>query len=195
MEKEEASLKGQFLISENTLIDPNFYKTVVLVVEHNSDGALGIVINRPIENDLTDVLLDLKVDNLPSIPLNWGGPVHETLLFLLHKGIPREFRSASAIDVSPSFVFEPDFNAILPFIKEHPKLINKSVKLFPFAGCAGWGPGQLEEEMKKDLWIPLDFNLDLLLHKKRRKIWEEALKLKGGLYAIMAITGFKPSMN
>jgi len=106
-------LAGYFLISDTELIDPNFYRTVVLILSHDENGALGLVINRP----SATTIADLSTDELSDSPfvehtVNVGGPVDQNYLFALHTGLLDNYKSESSIESVPGIVFEPDFSLL-----------------------------------------------------------------------------------
>jgi putative transcriptional regulator len=170
-----ASLKGQFLMAMPGLADPNFSQTVTCICEHNESGAMGIIINRQHEMlSAKDVFEELSIAfSFPaeSIPIYIGGPVHSGELFILH-GPPLEWEAS--LKVTP-FLSLSNTRDILEAIAagRGPRSLLISI------GCAGWGPGQLESEIKDNAWLTcpaFEENLFLLPVEVR---WEEAVKRIG----------------
>jgi putative transcriptional regulator len=169
------SLKGHFLVAMPGLADPNFSQTVTCVCEHNEQGAMGIVINR-IHDGLwaKDIFEELSIRggmNAGSIPIHAGGPVHRGELFILH-GEPLVWEAS--LRVTPSLALT-NTRDILEAIAsgQGPKAFMISL------GCAGWGPGQLEAEIKENAWLThpvFDENIFVLPVALR---WEEVLKKLG----------------
>jgi putative transcriptional regulator len=169
------SLKGHFLVAMPGLADPNFSQTVTCICEHNEQGAMGIVINR-VHDGLCakDIFEELSIRggmNAESIPIHAGGPVHRGELFILH-GRPLVWEAS--LMVSPSLALT-NTRDILEAIAagQGPKAFMISL------GCAGWGPGQLEAEIKENAWLThpvFDENIFVLPVALR---WEEALRKMG----------------
>ena len=86
-------LTGQFLIAETELQDPNFFRTVVLIVHHNEEGAFGLVVNRQSDVTAGEVIDEVEGSALEDAPVFVGGPVQQNYVFALHSGIPARYRS------------------------------------------------------------------------------------------------------
>ena len=165
------SLKGQFLMAMPALRDPNFHQTVVCISEHTRDGAVGIVINR-VHAALTAAAIydELKMDHQPEmgqVPIHLGGPVHASELFLLH-GPP--FDENVSLRVTPSLAMSTTRDVLQRIAW------GKSAAAYLIAlGCAGWGPGQLEEEIRQNAWLTSDIDEQILFETPVDKRWEAAL--------------------
>lgn len=147
--KDTDSLAGRLLLSHPAMKDPNFHRTVVLMSAHDADGALGVVLNRPLGGRLAELSADFALGPLAAVPLYDGGPVEKEKLILaawrwresghefeLHFGLDPE--RATALADTPGCT------------------------LRGFLGYSGWGKGQLENEMKHRTWFvagPADYNL------------------------------------
>jgi putative transcriptional regulator len=167
-----ASLAGQFLIATPAMRDPRFQNAVLVMVRHNHDGAMAIVINRPAGDQPTGSLLEAIGEKSEgasgTVPVFVGGPVEPELGFVLHSvdyrrpetlGITAEV----ALTVTPE-VFR-DIAA-----KAGPK---KSLLAF---GYAGWAPGQLESEMARNTWYTAPLDARLVFDVDRDKVWELAVE-------------------
>lgn len=171
----ENSLKGQFLIAMPALMDPNFYQSVVCISEHTEEGALGLVINR-VHSTLTaeaifDELSISFASESATLPIYLGGPVHLSEIFILH-GPP--------FDAEASFVITPTL--ALSNTREVLQRIawGKGPTAFIISlGCAGWGPGQLEKEIRENAWLTCDASEEVLFHIPVEKRWEAALHRMG----------------
>jgi putative transcriptional regulator len=144
-----ASLAGQLLLSHPAMKDPNFGRTVVLLSAHDADGALGVVLNRPLGRRLGELGVDFALGPLSRVPLYQGGPV-ETEKLILAGWRWRETTSEFELQ----FGLDPDRAAQLA--------LDPAATLRGFLGYAGWGKGQLEREMKQQTWFvagPADYNL------------------------------------
>ena len=150
MENKDLSyLKGQFLIAMPALNDPNFFQTVTCISEHNSDGAVGIIVNR-IHPGLSGKIIfdELKMNYIPeaeNIIIHLGGPVHIGEIFVLH-GPPFDWEGCLMVTPYLAMSNTRDIlDAIAMGIGPKSYIIS--------LGCAGWGPGQLESEIKENAWL------------------------------------------
>ncbi|MGH2915878.1 MAG: YqgE/AlgH family protein [Solirubrobacteraceae bacterium] len=178
------SARGQLLIAGPGLADPNFWRTVVLVVEHSDDGALGLVLNRPSETTVGEAITEL--DELPALddPLYVGGPVQPSALIVL--GQFQRPGEAALIAFGDVGVLAGGEHADAP-----PDLHRGRA----FAGHAGWGPGQLDDELARGDWI-----LEPACHEDAfttapLSLWRSVLTRKGGSYALVARMPADPSVN
>jgi len=202
-------LTGYLLLAVPDLGVPNFFLTAVLLVEHNAEGAFGLVLNRPGSASLGEVLPefadvpDLSAEtgihavSLSSLPIYVGGPVQREYLFVLHGGLSGMKRGEHAAEIQPGIVYEPMTAMMVQEILECWTALTPDdrSKFRVFAGYSGWGPGQLEGEMKTGCWITLESEAGFVFPEDPDATWEQALTAKGGLYSIIARTGFKPSLN
>ncbi len=151
------SLQGHFLISMPHLHDPNFDRTLVYICEHNEYGAMGIVVNRPTEMDLNELLQQLEVsaDNDQTAAIFAGGPVQNDRGFIIHSQTPRQWDSSYEINDEITLTTSMD---ILQAISEKSGPQEFLIAL----GYAGWGPGQLEQELSDNAWLSCPANLDIM---------------------------------
>lgn len=172
---EERSLAGQLLIAMPNMEDPRFARSVVCLCAHSDDGAMGIVINRPIERLSFDSLLrQVKVDPVPpqrQVKLLAGGPVEEGRGFVLHSD---EWRADGSIPVEGGFALTANVD-ILKAIAQGGGPRQCVLAL----GYAGWGPGQLESELTENAWLTAPPDEALLFDEDTATKWQRALlKLK-----------------
>jgi putative transcriptional regulator len=163
-------LTNHFLIAMPSLADPNFSRTVTLVCAHNDDGAMGIVINRPMNIDLGEVLaqMQLESDN-PAInqqPVFRGGPVHRDRGFIIHRP---GTDWGSTIHVSEE-VGVSTSREILEAISNGSGPRETLVAL----GYAGWGAGQLEQEIAQNAWLSGPADADIIFRAPPESRWERA---------------------
>jgi putative transcriptional regulator len=178
------SLKGQFLMAMPGLADPNFSQTVTCLCEHNEQGAMGIVVNRRHEllcgKDIFDEL-DIACDpNAKQIPVHIGGPVHSGEIFILH-GRPLEWEGS--LKVTPTLALS-NTRDVLEAVAQGRGPASFLISL----GCAGWGPGQLEMEIRDNAWLTypaFDENIFALPIEER---WEEAMRRIGVRPAMLSGT-------
>jgi putative transcriptional regulator len=169
--KAYSSLKGHFLMAMPSLSDPNFEHSVTCISEHTSDGAFGVVINR-IFDGLTgkEIFeeLGIKFDIDPHrIPIHVGGPVHINELFVLH-GPPFEGESLLMIN---HYLALNNSRHILEAIAQG----NGPQQYLIALGCAGWGGGQLEQELKQNAWLSLPCAPDILFEVPIKERWKCAM--------------------
>jgi putative transcriptional regulator len=161
------SLKGQLLLASGKLIDPNFRQSVVLMVQHDENGAMGLVLNRPLETTVKDVCAQvLELPCQVEGPLHHGGPC-EGPLMLLHT---RE--SSSQIQVSPGLFFTTEKEQIEGLLGDA-GLTDTSVKCF--VGYAGWGAGQLEAEMEVGSWVTVAADAELVFGDNVDAQWQKLM--------------------
>ena len=192
-----ASLDGYFLVSETELVDPNFHRTVVLIVNHNAEGAFGLVVNRPADISLGDIVAELEDEPIGSLPAFIGGPVEQHYLFTLHSGLPASAESQYALRPSDGVVFEPVFHAMEGYLRNEWAGSEASVRpsINFYLGYAGWAPGQLETELAQGAWLVMPATPEIVFHPDPEEGWTAALIRKGGIYHVVAQTGSKPSLN
>jgi putative transcriptional regulator len=170
-----ASLKGHFLMAMPGLSDPNFSQTVTCVCEHNEFGAMGIIINRVHEMlSAKDIFKELSIactSTAESIPIHAGGPVHPGELFILH-GPPLIWEAS--LHITP-FLSLSNTRDILEAIAQ-----SRGPRSFLISlGCAGWGPGQLELEIKDNAWLTQPVFEENIFQLPVEGRWEQALKKMG----------------
>ncbi len=179
------SARGKLLIAGPALLDPNFWRTVVLVVEHNEEGALGLVLNRPSETAIGEAVEELDeligADELLFI----GGPVQPAAVIVL----------AQFEDPGEAALTAFDDVGVLGTASSPEELSVGIRQAKAFVGHAGWGPGQLEAELERDDWIVEDARLDDAFSDEPRGLWSNVLTRKGGSYALVARMPADPSSN
>ena len=194
-----SSLKGHFIISESNMSDPNFHQTVVLMLEHNSQGAFGLVVNRKSRVTLADILPDLENELTRNTGIYVGGPVEQQYLFVLHSDLPNQEKpSEAAMRPVPGVIFEPFFQKIEKYFQPErweniPGDDRPSIHLF--LGYSGWAPGQLEREMSLGSWIVHPASRRIVFHPQPEQGWKDALRAKGGIYKVFADSDQDPSLN
>ncbi len=157
MSESMPSLRNQFLIAMPHLKDPNFEGTISYICDHNDDGAMGIVINRPLDISLSDMLQQLDIPGIElEIPVYGGGPVQSERGFVLHTplgGWQSSMNISSEICITTS-------KDILQAMADGRGPSSSLVAL----GYAGWGAGQLEKEIANNFWITCPANVEIMFH-------------------------------
>jgi putative transcriptional regulator len=177
---------GKLLIAEPFLDDPYFKRSVVLLTEHNENGSIGFILNKPIEIKLKDA-----VGELPPIDSNihLGGPVaRETLHFLHTEGEQID----GSLEIMKGLFWGGNFETLKKLI-EQDKIKPESIKFF--VGYSGWEPEQLEKELKLNSWIVLEGDLSVIMKRNTANLWKDILKEKGNEFGIIADFPQDPTMN
>jgi putative transcriptional regulator len=164
------NLTNQFLIAMPRLLDPNFFQTVTYIFSHDEQGAMGIVINRPLKLDLGEILAQMNIttDNsrISNLPVYDGGPVSSDRGFIIHDP-QSEWQSTIRVSDDVAVTTSRD---ILEAIANGsgPK------KMLIALGYAGWLPGQLEQEILDNSWLNAPSDADLIFDTPYDKRWEYA---------------------
>lgn len=168
-------LTNHFLIAMPQLADPNFFHTVTYICEHNSDGALGIVINRPLEMRLGEIFTHMNIDGATAqaadLPVYLGGPVQQERGFVLHQP-PGDWESSLRITDTIAVTTSRD---VLAAIADGTGPKRALVAL----GYAGWGAGQLEQEMADNAWLSGPADARILFDLPDQQRWHAAAALLG----------------
>lgn len=187
MTEEGKTLKGQLLVATPGLLDPNFFRTVVLVVEHSDEGAAGVVLNRPTETELAGPLDPWRPMAADPALVFVGGPVSPEGAVCLARTGPDD----------PPGGWQPvvDGLGVLDLSREADEVSPGVDRLRVFAGYAGWEPGQLERELREGSWYVLEADPEDALTPLPGALWRFVLKRQGGRLALVANFPPDPSMN
>ena len=170
-----ANLTNHFLIAMPGMTDPFFARTVTYLCQHSDEGALGIIVNRPSELSLKDIMgqmnIELSDPELADMPVYFGGPVHPERGFVLHEPIG-EWSSTLKISDALWLTTSKD---ILEAISrgEGPR------KILLALGYAGWGKGQLEEEIVQNSWLNAQADESIIFTRPAASRWKAAAELMG----------------
>lgn len=171
-----SSIAPTFLVASPALTCPFFNHSLVLVVEHDVEGSFGFVVNQPSEIDVRAVLEELEVPPTPAasaVPVLMGGPVAPQTGWILFE------RSGGPLPESTMPVGESlALTASLDFFRELAAGHGPARALL-MLGYAGWGPGQLEAELKEGAWLPVDISSELLFETPPERKWRAALGALG----------------
>lgn len=177
---------GRLLLAEPFLDDPYFRRSVILLTEHNENGTIGFILNKPIEIKLKDA-----VGELPPIDSNihLGGPVaKETLHFLHTDGKLIE----GSLEILKGLYWGGNFETLKKLISED-KIKAESIKFF--VGYSGWEPKQLDNELKQHSWIVLPGKVKDIMTRNAASLWKDILKAKGKEFAVIADFPMDPNLN
>jgi putative transcriptional regulator len=178
------SLKGHLLLAGPGLVDPNFRRTVVLVGEHSEEGALGVVLNRVSEASVKEALPELAelVEDLGNVHV--GGPVQPSAVVVLADFVEPERAGALVLESVGFLPAEVD-----------PDELGELRRARVFAGYAGWGPGQLDDELDEGSWIVEPALPQDVFTGDPDALWSDVLRRKGGPFEILALMPLDPSSN
>jgi putative transcriptional regulator len=178
------SLRGQLLIANGSLFDPNFRQTVVLLVEHGDEGAIGVVLDRPARITVAEAAPAFVALARPADPIFLGGPVQRDAAIVLAEVLDPQVLSSVIFAHVGVLGHEPD--------EPQPDGIAQTRV---FAGYAGWGAGQLERELEDNSWILEDAAVDDVFTDDPENLWTHVLRRKGGSFAMLATMPYDPSHN
>ncbi len=169
------SLRNQFLMAMPSLRDPNFHQSVSLICEHNEEGAMGIIFNRPLELTVGEVLqqmdLECEVPAVGELPIHLGGPVQSERGFVIHSP-PGDWDAT--LMVSDTLAVSSSKDILEDLAK------GRGPEHFLVAlGYAGWGAGQLERELKDNAWLNGPVDLATLFDVPAADRWHNAAQMTG----------------
>lgn len=171
----EHSLQHHFLIAMPTFIDSFFYRSVIYICEHNEDGAMGLIINRPTQIMLDELFAHLEINNTSPLtkttPVLFGGPVQKEQGMIIHDNT-HQWKSTKPLDDQLFLTTSTD---ILEAVGTAPGPKNFLITL----GYTGWESGQLEQELADNTWLTVPANKDILFKLPNDERWEAAGKLLG----------------
>lgn len=174
------TLAGSLLLAHPVLRDPNFRRSVVLMSVHNSEGAMGVVLNRPTRRRLGEINGDFALGPLAGVPLFQGGPVHpEQLILAAWQSHAEGFRL--------HFGVEPE--------KAIQLLGEAGTHVRGFLGYSGWTAGQLENEMAQNSWVVATVPEDLLTQPQTDELWRTVLSREGAEWRLLAEEPDDPAQN
>lgn len=177
---------GKLLVAKPLLGDPNFDRTVVLLIDHNHEGSFGFVVNNPLAIRLSDLIVGFPEINNEVFS---GGPVQQDNLFFIHrKGnlIP------GSQEIGNGLYWGGELKPLKELIKL--KLIGENDIRF-YLGYSGWGANQLDMEMEEDSWLVLNGELVNIFDDQPEQMWSSILMRQGGQYQLWANSPFDPNLN
>jgi putative transcriptional regulator len=178
------SLAPTLLLSMPQLQDPNFARTVILLCEHEAEGAFGLVLNRPTDLAASSVVrLEPPIVDGNGLKLWMGGPVEPQRGWILLGDEPHGLRGTGA----PGSGSGVDARRIVDgvYLSASPVVLRRVLETTPaprarvLAGYAGWGPGQLDEELAESSWLLTDVQPDLIFDVDASQMWEAAIRRLG----------------
>ena len=169
MSQTNKSLQGQLILDGGKLQGSFFHRCVVLICQHDDQGALGLILNRSTENKVGEALVANLPDTIKEQPLYIGGPVQPQALSFLHSDA-----YLPGANVMANLNLGHSIDALLDVGES----FSGAQKLKMFAGYAGWSPGQLDNEMSRGDWLVHPATLELVFYPEPDQLWKHILKQK-----------------
>src|SRR3954453_6039684 len=180
------SLRGKLILASPALRDPNFARSVVLIAEHTDEGAMGLVLQRPAAATVGEEVPDLSWLVGDGEPVYVGRPGGGTAVIVLAEFDLPELAGA---------IVDADLGFIGADADDPDRLDGAIRRARVFAGHAGWGPGQLEEELAEEAWIIEPPKREEIFCEDPEALWSAVLRRKGSRYALLATMPPDPSLN
>jgi putative transcriptional regulator len=176
------SLAGSLLVAHPNMLDPNFRRAVLFISAHDpNDGALGVIINRPLDRQVADLVTEMPPEGLSDVPVFLGGPVGKNQLMF------------ASFEWQKGEGFKLNHNVGLK--EASARAGQKSTPICAFVGYAGWGAGQLEAEMKQKVWLLQKASRSVLKLDRLPKLWFDIMRGLGPWYKMLAAAPDDPSLN
>jgi len=179
-------LRGQLLLDSGQLTGSFFARTVILVCQHDAEGALGLVLNRPAGGKVGDALVADLPEALKDQPLFLGGPVQPAAMSFLHSDA-----FLPDANVLPNLNLGHSLDELLDFGESFSA--DKKIKLF--AGYSGWAPGQLEDEIKRQAWLTHPATAEMVFASDTASMWSRIMRKKGWKNQLLAQIPDDPGLN
>jgi len=180
MAEKRKFLRGQLLLDSGQLGGSFFQRTVVLICQHNAEGAFGLVLNRLLGKAVGEMIVADLPASLKNSPLYIGGPVQPGALSFLHTDNFIPDANLSVPDADGNVFPNLNLGHSLDELVEIGESFSPAKKIRLFAGYAGWSPGQLEDEMKRNAWTTFPASLELVFDTPPENLWQKILHSKGG---------------
>ena len=177
MAEKDTYLKGQLLLDSGQLSGSFFQHTVVLICQHDAEGAFGLVLNRTTGKYVGEMIVADLPEALKDCPLYDGGPVQKSALSFLH---------SDALLLDANVMPNVSLGHSVDELVELGESLSSMRKIKMFAGYAGWSPGQLEGEMTRKAWLTHPASLELVFDIAPEELWRNILRRKGWKYKVLA---------
>jgi putative transcriptional regulator len=170
----EITVAPGLLIAMPQLADPNFHRSVVLMIEHQPEGSFGLIVNRPTTNRVEELVssLELQWRGKSDAVAWWGGPVQQDTGWILHAPVA-ELAHESTREITEGLHLSSAPDALRTLCEAPP------ARLRFILGYAGWGPEQLEDELREGAWVNSDVTADFLFDTPAESLWEAAVRRLG----------------
>ena len=181
-EESPQNLAGSLLIAHPNMLDPNFRRAVLFIYEHDAEaGAGGVIINRPLDKHVGDLVSEIPSEGLAEVPVFLGGPVGKNQLMFA----AFEWEEANGLRLNHNVNGD----------EAHERVDQDPTSIRAFVGYAGWSAGQLEAEMAQHAWILQKPTPAALTPARLPKLWFEIMRDLGPWYKMLAAAPDDPSLN
>lgn len=179
--------KGKLLVAEPSLTgDVSFNRSVVLLAEHNQEGSVGFILNKPLDYNICDLVTEIKI---PFQVFN-GGPVEQDNLYFIHK-VPHLIENS--VEISDGIFWGGDFETTVELINNE-VITEQDIRFF--LGYSGWGSQQLDQELSSKSWVVVQNEYESgILEKSSIAFWKEKMVELGGDYLLWSNAPENPSLN
>jgi putative transcriptional regulator len=179
--------KGDLLIAEPSIIgDSSFNRSVVLLADHNEEGSIGFILNKPLDYSIHDLIPEIKAD----FKIYNGGPVEQDNLYFIHK-VPELI--PNSIEISLGIYWGGDFDKVAELIANN-EISENNIRFF--LGYSGWDSNQLDEELKTNSWVVSEnIYKKSIIEKDYQFFWKEKMVELGGEYSIWSNAPEDPTAN
>src|ERR1700756_3184062 len=182
-EPSSGTLAGSLLVAHPNMLDPNFRRTVLFISQHDpNEGALGVIINRPLDRQVADLVTETPPAGLADVPVFLGGPVGKSQLMFA----AFEWKKGDGVKLSHNVALESPTAAAGE---------KKLVTICAFVGYAGWGAGQLETEVNQKAWLFPKASPSLFKLDPPPSLWFDLMRTPGAWYKMLAAAPDDPSLN
>ena len=182
-EQVSRNFAGSLLVAHPNMVDPNFRRTVLFISEHQpNEGALGVIINRPLDRPVAELVSGEPPAGLSEVPVFLGGPVGKNQLMFA----AFEWQKGAGLKLNHNIAFEEGTGS-----QAHKDLLT----VCAFVGYAGWGVGQLESEVKQKAWVVHNANQSVLKLDRLPNLWFDIMRTLGPWYKMLAAAPDDPSLN
>lgn len=181
MSETSNSLTGSLLVAHPSMLDPNFRRSVLFVSAHDPvDGAIGVILNRPLDKQVSELVTETPPIGLADVPVYLGGPVgRNQLLFAAFEWGAKGLKLNHSVDLEEA----------------SDRAVDDPESVCAFVGYAGWTGGQLEEEMKEQAWVLQKPTRAALRPDRLPQLWFEIMRGLGPYYKMLAAAPDDPSLN
>ena len=159
---------GRLLVAQRSQYGPYFARSVVYLLQHDADGSVGLVLNRPLNKRVEELLPELRNHKLGNFPVYFGGPVSIRVMVMLFRG---NYDSELALHVDADIYASSNVGMMGQLMLEN----KPQTELRLFAGQANWNPGQLQQELEQDSWFVIRADPELLFAADTARLWERLI--------------------
>ncbi len=179
--------RGTLLVSTPEIDSGLFFHSVILLCEHNRSGSFGLIINKPLEKDLPEDLINFKQLANPNINIRTGGPLQTNHMMILHNSLANPKQS---IQICEDAFLGGNLQFLQASVTDH-----RGPQLNLCFGYTGWGPGQIEKEFYEGRWFLTKSHAQYIFHTPMEKIWRQLLLRMGGKFASLSMIPDDLSVN